>query len=219
MNSNFILIVLLVVVPIGFISYFIYKRKKTTGSGEFVGRTKDERRNEVWKTVKKYLQDNDMYGREIMYTFVAKRPSANDDKKLHKQFKEETKKYLLEHKLSKKDKKAYLKSRSKEMARERYCIYFQTKDAKTQSVFDPEIIEAEVLTLPPKKRGDAPERKIQINGLQDFKKEFAWIEPLKNKEDARLKKAEDERIRKLERKEQRRLAKLAKKEAKTKKKI
>lgn len=105
------------------------------------------------------------------------------------------------------------------MARERYCIYFQTKDAKTQATFDPAIIEAEVLTLPAKSKRDIPERKIQINGLQDFQKEFSWIEPLKNKEDARLKKAEDERLKKLEIKERRKAAKLAKKEAKAKKKI
>ncbi|WP_027122381.1 DUF5385 domain-containing protein [[Mycoplasma] imitans] len=219
MNSSFLFIVLLVVIPIGLISYVIYKRKKSKEPGQFAGKTKEERRNEVWKTIKRYLQDNEMYGREIMYSFVAKRPSANDDRKLHKQFKEATKQYLLEHKLSKKEKKEYLDKRKKEMARERYCIYFQTKDAKSQVTFEPAIIEAEVLTLPAKSRRDPPERKIQINGLQDFKKEFAWIEPLKNKEDARLKKAEDERLRKLEIKERRKAAKLAKKEAKAKKKI
>ncbi|QZX49500.1 DUF5385 domain-containing protein [Mycoplasma sp. E35C] len=219
MNSQWVFIILLVIIPIGMISYFLYKRKKAKGGGDFVGRTKEERRNEVWKTIKRFLQDNEMRGREIMYSFVAKRPSANDDRKIYKKFKQETKQYLAEHKLSKKEKKEYIKKRNKEMARERYCIYFQTLDAKTRNVFDPMIIEAEVTSIPAQRRGEAPERKILINGLQDFKKEFAWIEPLKNKEDARLKKAEDERLRKLEKKRIRQEARMAKKEAKLKNKI
>lgn len=124
---------------------------------------------------------------------MAKRQNPLLDKKTKKALEAEISAHIAKEGLDKKAAKAYRAKEMREAARERYCIWFVTRDAKTRVRDEPRIFEAEVVNQrTPGKRGES-KRTIVINGLQDFEKEFAWIEPIKKREEAKMEAARKKR--------------------------
>ncbi len=206
-DSSSLLTILIIILPIAALIYFISKRKKNKAAVGFDGTPKKAKRDEVWQTIKRFLAERDEKGKEVKYSFVAKRPNPLQERKIRKAFIAETNEHIKKNNLDRKAAKQYKAKRNKEANRELYCIYFITKNSKTQQTDDPRIFEAEVVQ---KFTGDkkAPtKRVIVINGLKDFETEYKWIEPLKKREDDRIAKLKKQRAAK----EAKRQAKKAKK--------
>lgn len=192
-NNSSLFSILIIIVPIAVMFYFFSKRKKNQNNEGFDGTPKKAKKDEVWRTLKQYMQDNNERGKEIVYSFVAKRPNPMQEKATRKGYAQETQKYIEENKLDKKAAKKYKAKRTKEASRERYCIYFITRDPKTRIRDDARIIEAEVVQKSTGDKREPVKRSIVINGLQDFETEFKWIEPIKNREDEKIAKLEKQR--------------------------
>ncbi|ARQ35410.1 DUF5385 domain-containing protein [Mycoplasmoides pneumoniae] len=182
---------LVIIIPVILLIVFFSKKKnsqKTEFGGE--GGSRASKKDEVWKTVKQFLQEQNERGKEIIKTFVAKNPNPLHSRKDRQFFNQEVQAYITAHNLSKTAAKRYRHEQLKLKQRELYCIYFITKDAKT-SVFDEaRIIEAEVYQKPNKTGKGAPERLIRILGLKNFNDEMKWIQPLMDREEKRKEKEE-----------------------------
>ena len=133
--------------------------------------------------------------KEIVELFVVKRPDPNDSsnlltKELKQKHKIEKKKRKEQEKLEKKkDPKAYKEKKKKEKMKNRdeyWCLYFVTRNAKTKKIDDPRIIEAKITYIKINKK--QTDRVIKSSDNLNFKKEWEWIKPIKEKEDeAKLK--------------------------------
>ncbi|MBD5445843.1 MAG: DUF5385 family protein [Mycoplasma sp.] len=181
--------IILVVALVGGIFYFIKKKKKGTTTGGEIRKRHDG--DEVWKAVKDFLRSNNEKGKEIVETYVAKRP--NPDFINRSLPKEEQKKQKIEIKNRKKEEKQRIKEdkaigkkQKKEVSRELYVILFVTRNAKTREEDKPRAIECEVKNIPTGKR--QTERKILINGEKDYKTESEWILPIKQAEEKKARK-------------------------------
>ncbi|WP_084266107.1 DUF5385 family protein [[Mycoplasma] testudinis] len=188
---------LIFIIPIALIWYFVSKRKKKKNQPASVtAQSKSEKKDEVWRTVKQYLQDHNERGKEVSYSFVAKRNNPLQDKKLKKSYQFETEDYIQKNSLSKLEAKKYREKRQKQASKELYCIYFISRDAKTRQNDPARIIEAEVVQSPNAKKAKGEpsvKRNIVVNGLMDFETEFKWIEPIKKREDEKIEKMEKQR--------------------------
>lgn len=202
MGNNGLFGLLILVVPIILLVMFFSKRKKNNEeTNGFDGTPKKAKKDEVWRTLKQYLIDNNERGKEIIYSFVAKRPNPMQEKKIRKAYKEETDNYIKSHNLTKKEIKKYKKERIKEASREKYCIYFVTRDSKTRVKDKPRIIEAEVVQKLTNNKKEPTKRSIIINGLQNFDIEYKWIEPIKKREDDKIARFEKQKQAKITKKE------------------
>lgn len=185
-NQSSLFSILILIIPIVAVIYFFSKRKKKNAANGFDGTPKKAKKDEVWQTIKKFLAENNENGKEVVYSFVAKRPNPLQEKRIRKAFNAETEAYIRKNNLDKKAIKRYKASRTKEANRELYCIYFVTKNPKTQEMDKPRIFEAEVIQKMTGDKKSPTRRVIVINGLKDFNTEFKWIEPLKRREDIRI---------------------------------
>lgn len=215
---------ILLLVIIGVAIYSVYKRKKTAREANpFLSNRKNK--DEVWKTIKQFLKDNNCQGKELADSYVVKRnhvdyvdPNSSELARKNKSF--ELKIRQLQHKQAKKRAK-YSGSILPENnpARDLFVVVFKTRDTKTGKEDPYRCFECEVLnTKIGKKQYD---RKIIINGELDLDKEMEWIAPIRAAEQDKAKameakaakrKASQDKVEKKRRmKEERRAKKHAKK--------
>lgn len=206
MQGNFMFL-LFIIIPIGIIFWMMSKRKKAKMKGP-EDMNAPEKKDEVWRTIKQFVANQGEVGKEVMSSFVAKRQNPLLNHKTKKVFEAEVKAHIDKEKLDAVAAKAYRREQVKEAGRELYCIWFVTRDAKTKVRDEPRIFEAEVVQKRTAgKRGETA-RTIVINGLQDFDKEYAWIGPIKKREEAKMAAAR-------KKKEARMAKKAARKQART----
>ncbi|WP_052664056.1 DUF5385 family protein [Mycoplasmoides alvi] len=204
-NSGSLFSILILVIPIIAVFYFFSKKKKNKSKIGFDGTPKKAKKDEVWQTIKKFMQQNNENGKEVVYSFVAKRPNPMQEKKIRKLYLAETNKYIEDNKLDKKAAKKYKSKRNKEASRELYCIYFISRDTKTRVDDKARIFEAEVVQKLTGQKKEPTKRVIVINGLKDFDTEFKWIEPLKKREDERIAKIQKQQLARQAKKEKRKM--------------
>lgn len=171
MDSLFIIVIIVVVIVVLFM---FFKRRKNGGKGPSNEVQKRHEGNEVWKAVKDFLKSKDEKGKEIVETYVAKRPSLdyidkNLSKEEQKQKKLEIKNRKQEEKRKKKEDRAIGKKPRNEPSKELYVILFVTRNAKTKVEDPPRAIECEVINNQVGRK--QKDRKITINGEKDYEVE------------------------------------------------
>lgn len=172
---------ILVLLPIVAIAVFMFMKKRKNSGKQNTLSNRENKKDEVWRTIKTFLKQNNEYGKEIISSFVAKRPNALQKTATKKEFVKKIKTTIIEQNMNRKQARVYKEQMHKDQNRELYCILFVTRDAKTK-VLDPQrIIEAEVTYKTVKK--NERKREIKIIGLTNFEKDYAWIKPIKEKED------------------------------------
>lgn len=184
---------LIIILPIGLLLWWMKKKKDgTSGVGQIKKRHEGD---EVWKTIKDFLKSNDEKGKEIVESYVAKRP---DPFAINKSLpKEEQKKQKIEiEKLKKEEKEKKLKLKKegkkyiKDKPRELYVVLFVTRNPKTKVEDKARAIECEVKNV--RRQGSTSkkdfEKKIIILGERNYEKESEWILPIKNAEEIKIKK-------------------------------
>lgn len=191
MDSLFSLFI--IIVPVGFIIWWIRKKKNgTNGQGQVKKRHEGD---EVWRTIKDFLKNNDEKGKEIVESYVAKRPdpyviNRSLPKAEQKLQKIEIEKRKKEEKAKKEQFKKEGKKYTKEKPRELYVVLFVTRNPKTKVEDKPRAIECEVKNVrkPGSKSKKDLEKKIIILGERDYDLESKWILPIKTAEETRIKK-------------------------------
>lgn len=190
-NSSLLFILLLVLVPIGF---FWWWKKRKNGSSSSGSIQKRHEGDEVWKTLKDFLKSQNEKGKEIVESYVAKRPEPHVvnralSKEEQKKQKLEIKEYQKQEKIKKKQLKSEGKKYTKEKPRELYVVLFVTKSSKTNVEDKPRAIECEVknVRVSGGKKGQT-EKKIIILGERDYTTESKWILPIKTAEEDKIKK-------------------------------
>lgn len=216
--DNTIFILILLVVPVG--GFFIWrsrKKKKEQGGAPIAGK-KRKTENESWNTIKTYLKNQNETGKEIVELFVCKRPDAKETSHLNKDQKKE---HALEQKKQKtldklekqKDPKAFKAKKAhdkKAKMPELWMLYFTTRNAKTNVMDEPRILEAIITHQKISKK--KTDRVITVNDKINFEDELKWILPLKQKEDEQQLKNQ----KMIDKKKQKDLEKKQKKNAKVK---
>lgn len=105
MGNNSLLLLILIILPIGLVVFMIYKRKnkgqkdKNTKSNNHLKNKQEE--DEVWLTIKRFLRESGETGKEVVDSYVVKRPDPRIKTKQQKQLAKEFKK------LKKTDPEAY----------------------------------------------------------------------------------------------------------------
>ncbi len=201
-NNNLFLLLLILIPIIIIIVMVMRKKKKSDGVSRYEGRAV---KDEVWRTLKRFLKDNGEVGQEIVDSYVVKVPNPYDKSKMTPQQRvdyEAKQAHLKELKAT--DKAAYkveYKAYKKAMSRvpEEYMIWFISRDTKTGVVADPRIIlcRIEYVRTDSKNR----ERMINIVGLQDYDKQMEWIKPIKDKDDRLFEKQQQSREKALAKKQ------------------
>ena len=210
----------LFILPIIAVALFMIFRKRKNSDSQNILNNRANKKDEVWRTIKSFLKSNNEYGKEIVSSFVAKRPCVFNKSATKKKFYQEIKASIRAQNMNRKQARIFTKKMRKEQLRELYCILFITRDAKTKLIDHQRIIEAEVKYIFVKK--NERKRDIKINGLVDFKKNFEWMKPLKEKEDKQLQKvaqrnkiAQEKKARIIQRKNERKRKKANKKNGKS----
>ena len=218
MLGSFMPILLIVIVGIAVYAWY-KKRKANREANPFLSSRKNK--DEVWKTIKQFLRDNNESGKEILDSYVCKRdhvdvvrPNGSNLYKKNKNYELKIRKW--QRKKLNKDRKTQGKKELKSAkARDLFVVVFQTRDSKTGLKDAPRCFECEVInTKISKKEYD---RKIVINKELDYDTEMEWIAPVRIAEAAKNA-AMEKRMAKQkaaeEKKQKRRLMKLQKKEQK-----
>ncbi len=179
---------ILLVVIIGIAIYAWYKkRKESRNANPFLSNRKNK--DEVWKTIKQFLRDNNEQGKEILDSYVCKRdhvdavnPNGSFLYKKNKNAELKIRKWQRETK-NKKLKAEGKKQLKAPRVRDLFVVVFQTRDSKTGKKDAPRCFECEVVnTKIDKKNYD---RKIVIHGELDYDKEMEWIAPVRIAEAAK----------------------------------
>lgn len=185
--------IFIIILPIGFLIWWM--KKKKSGGQTANQMQKRHEGDEVWKTIKDFLKSKDEKGKEIVESYVAKRPDPNVinrslPKAEQKAQKLEIQKRKKEEKAKIKELKKQGKKYTKEKAKELYVVLFVTRNPKTKVEEAPRAIECEVKNV--RREGSKSkkdfEKKIIILGERDYATESAWILPIKNAEENRIKK-------------------------------
>ena len=211
-NSNNLFLILLIVIPIGLVIFMIFKKKngggntKNNKSGNQLKNKQQE--DEVWLTIKRYLRDKEELGKEVVDSYVVKRPDPRAKTKAKKQADKEFKKLKTTNPEEYKIQKDLRKIENRKKPKELYVVLFTTKNTKTHVLDKPRAIECEVVYK--KVNKNTNQRTILINQTLDYDKEMEWIQPIKAKDDKEL--ARQLRV------EQRRIQRKKLKEAKNKEK-
>lgn len=192
MGNNSLFLIILVIVPIAIIGYvFVKKKNKNSGSDQnkkSANKLKNKQEeDEVWLTIKRYLRESNEIGKEVVDSYVVKRPDPRVKTKANKkqlkiasqEFKALKKTNPEEYKAKKELKKIENRKKQKEL----YVVLFTTKNTKTHVVDLPRAIECEVIY---KKSDKGLKRSIVINGLVNYEQEMEWIKPIKEKDDKEL---------------------------------
>lgn len=211
MNSSFFSIIILIV-PIVLI--FLYIKKKKKGNSDQGAFKKRRDGDEVWKTIKDFLKSKNEMGKEVVESYVAKRPSLSnidkslskdDQKRIKKELKDIEKKVKEEEKKIKKSGKKIKQKKEKEI----YVVLFVTRNAKhinkdknlsidkissiDNAIINdpPRAIECEVTTIKISKK--ETERKIKVLREVPYEVEAKWILPIKQAEESKLKKEQSKK--------------------------
>lgn len=215
MAGNLMPLLLLVIVGIAIYAWY-KKRKANREANPFLSSRKNK--DEVWKTIKQFLKDNNEQGKEIVDSYVCKRnhvdmvnPQGSDPYKKNKNFELKIRKW------QRKEANKKLKAQGKKLleapkARDLFVVVFETRDTKTGKKDLPRCFECEVInTKISKKQYD---RKIVINRQLDYDTEMEWIAPVRYAEAAKAAAMEQKMAKKKAaetKKEQKRLLKIQKK--------
>ena len=206
MNSLWTLIII-AIIPIGFFLWWRNKKKKQNEPTP-VRNKKTSSDNEAWQTVKKYLKQNQEYGKEIISLFAVKKKNLEELSKeskaykaQYKQQKQQEKQELLELKKTDKNKYKELKRKQRNKREpEIWLLVYTTKNPKT-NVVDPErILQAEIVYEKVSKK--VTDRRIVFSDQVDYEKEMKWIQPLKDKEEKQKQKQEKANEKKLRKQKQ-----------------
>ncbi|MEF9985011.1 MAG: DUF5385 family protein [Malacoplasma sp.] len=206
MNSSFFSIILLIV-PIVLIFLYIKKKKKGNSDEGVFKKRRDG--DEVWKTIKRFLKENNEIGKEVVESYVAKRPSlSNIDKSLPKDEQKRIKLELKELEKKVKDEEKRIKKSGKKLKQKKekeiYVVLFVTRNAKNikknsnPSIEELAIENSEIINDPPRAiecevttvKLNKKETKRDINVLREvpYEIEAKWILPIKEAEEQKLKK-------------------------------
>lgn len=183
---NFMPLILVVIIGIAIYAWY-KKRKSDKQANPFLSSRKNK--DEVWKTIKQFLKDNNEHGKEILDSYVCKRdhvdainPNGSFLYKKNKNFELKIRKW------QRKQINANLKTLGKKEisnppARDLFVVVFETRDSKTGVKDLPRCFECEVInTKISKKQFD---RKIVINKMLDYDTEMEWIAPIRVAEAAK----------------------------------
>lgn len=186
-GSNNLFFIILIIIPIAFIVFIVFKKKKggTDKSPNGNQLKNKQQRDEVWLTIKRYLRDNNEVGKEIIDSYVVKRPDPRSNKIENKKFKEEMQSLKTSNLEEYKNRKILKKIENRKKPRELYVVLFSTRNTKTHEVDPPRAIECEVLYKKVDKKTNQRVIEIQDKVL-DYKKEMEWIKPIKEKDDKEL---------------------------------
>ena len=186
-SSNNFLYILLIIIPIGLVIFMFIKKKKGGGKGENKSNNKlknKQEEDEVWLTIKRHLRETGEFGKEVIDSYVVKRPDprlkTKETKLKNKELKELKKTDIVAYKNAKAIHKIQMHKKPKEL----YVVLFTTRNTKTLEVDDPRAIECEVIYK--KINKNTNQRTILINQVLDYKKEMEWIQPIKAKDDKEL---------------------------------
>lgn len=179
---------LILVVIVGIAIYAWYKKRKASKEANpFLSSRKNK--DEVWKTIKQFLRDNNEQGKEILDSYVCKRDHVDAVNPNGSYLYKKNKNYELKiRKWQRKQLNKELKSKGKKelkapRARDLFVVVFQTRDSKTGKKDAPRCFECEVInTKISKKEYD---RKIVINKQLDYDTEMEWIAPVRMAEAAK----------------------------------
>ncbi|MGL5246253.1 MAG: DUF5385 family protein [Mycoplasmoidaceae bacterium] len=192
-NGSSLTSLLLLIIPIGVLIYFVKKKKK--GSTNTVAKKRRDD-DEVWKTLKSYIKKNSEVGKEIIESFVAKRPPVDFiDKSLSKEEITKQKKAIKEKHHLEKEKKKQLKKEGKRFIeaeqKELYVVLFTTRNPKTLVEDKPRAIECQVVNKKVDKKNF--EREIIVTRTLEYDEEIKWILPIKEKEEAQFQKEKEKK--------------------------
>ncbi|MDY2887206.1 MAG: DUF5385 family protein [Malacoplasma sp.] len=213
-----IIIVLIVVAVVG-IPMMIKKKKQKEARQMISSR---HNKDEVWKSIKQYLKDANMYGVEIVDSYVAKRnpidyinPNNSKYVKDKKRYENKIRDYFYKKEEQECNKNGIKAHFVRPPMRDLYVVCFTTRDVKTGVLNSPQAIECEVVTKRIDKKNQ--DRKVYINGALDYDKEMEWIAPLKDAEAAKNKKIEEQQLKQREKLQKRMEKRLQKEKEKNKK--
>ncbi len=186
-SSNNLFFIILIIIPVAFIVFIVFKKKKGGNDKSPNGNQlkNKQQRDEVWLTIKRYLRDNNEVGKEIIDSYVVKRPDPRSNKIENKKFKEEMQSLKTSNPEEYKNRKILKKIENRKKPRELYVVLFSTRNTKTHEVDPPRAIECEVLYKKVDKKTNRRVIEIQDKML-DYKKEMEWIKPIKEKDDKEL---------------------------------
>ncbi len=189
---------MILIIPIVMIFIYVKKRKDKKADPDTYRKRREG--DEVWKTVKDHIRKTDGKGKEVIDSFVAKRPSFDYiDKTLPKEEqlkrKEEIKKVREDEKLRRKEcrknKKKYVPIDSRSL----YVVLYTTRNAKTLKEDKPRAIECEVIHSKVDPKDKQTRREIIVTRELNYKKEAQWILPIKQKEEEKFQKEYEKQLR------------------------
>lgn len=192
MGNNSLFLIILVIIPIVLIAYVIIKKKNNNSGNDRNKKSANKLKNkqeedEVWLTIKRYLREKNEVGKEVVDSYVVKRPDprvkTKANKKQLKAAAQELKALKKSNPEEYKAKKELKKIENRKKQKELYVVLFTTKNTKTHVTDAPRAIECEVVY---KKADKGLKRSIVINGPVDYEKEMEWIKPIKAKDDKEL---------------------------------
>lgn len=188
-NSNFLTILIIIIPIILIIVFIVRKKRRQNGDGPSTGNNQNKSdTNEVWTTIKKYLHQIDDKGKEVIDSYVVKRPEPHNTSQMTKLQKQEYKEEIERIKaLKTTDPNAYkqemlrIKKEKRAKPKELYVVLFTTRNAKTKVVDEPRAFECEVKLVKINKKENR--REIDIIKPLDYEHEMRWIKVIKDKDD------------------------------------
>lgn len=200
---------LLVILSIGVVGFIIYKKRQDSKTNNsFLSSRKNK--DEVWRTIKQYLKDNNEAGKEIVDSYVVKRRDIDMFDPYGSIYDRKNK--VIESRIRK---WYYKQNKITKQTRELFVVVFTTRNVKTLEIDKPRAIEVEVINK--KINKNEFDRKILINSLLDYDQEMEWIFPIRIAEKSNQLKQEEQQ-KKYEMQKQKKLQKMRLKEQAKKKK-
>lgn len=176
-------IILLVVVGLAIFAW--YKKRKTDSSNNPLLSSR-KNKDEVWRTIKQFLKDNNEHGKEIIDSYVCKREHVDAINPNGSYFYKKNKNYEVKiRKWQRKTINEQNKLEGKKLiepprARDLFVVIFETRDSKTGKIDSPRCFECEVVNTKISKKDY--DRKIVINRALDYDTEMEWIAPVRASE-------------------------------------
>ncbi|MCV3728290.1 DUF5385 domain-containing protein [Ureaplasma miroungigenitalium] len=222
-GGNKMMFMLIILIPIVIVIFFVIKkRKKQNAQPTYVGNKSSKDANEVWLTVKKYLRDINDKGKEVIDSYVVRRPDPHNVGQMTKLQREDYKQEMDDLKALKSTNPTLYREEMKRIKKEKtarpkelYVVLFTTRNAKTFEVDEPRAFECEVKNIKINKK--ETKREIEIVRPLDYDVEYRWIKEMKDRDD-KMQQKQLEADRKRQMKAQARLEKQKNKEQKNKSK-
>ncbi len=173
---------ILIVVIVGIAIYAWYKKRKANQEANPLLSNR-KNKDEVWKTIKQFLKDNNIHGKEILDSYVCKRDHVDAINPNGSYLYKKNKNYELKiRKWKRKTMNVSLKAQGKKQletprARDLFVVVFQTRDSKTGVKDAPRCFECEVINKKISKKDY--QRSVVINKALDYDTEMEWIAPVR----------------------------------------